>query len=253
VGYLLKAVAGAALFLGGTVLFNVKLLALLETGTCASGNVPYEIAPGYECPEGTGTDIALLLASIIGGLIGAAIFAFRGRPPWGSSRRRIAGIFGFGTFAWGLFFSATGATALIAGLTDETLGADAELGALIVGATFLLMGLPALLISLWGLVKGLVSGEREGRVATPAAPAGDAGVLSRMRRGLAQASGAQQIGARMGWGPPAAETSAGGAGDAIERIERLQRLRESGALTQAEFEREKARVLAEPTRRSPGL
>jgi hypothetical protein len=51
---------GLALFCGSIVLFNVKLQELLDTGTCASGNVPYEIAPGYECPPGTGTDILLL-------------------------------------------------------------------------------------------------------------------------------------------------------------------------------------------------
>jgi hypothetical protein len=64
VGYLVKAILGAALFFGGVVLFNVKLVELLETGTCASGNVPYEIAPGYECPDDTGTDILLMTAGI---------------------------------------------------------------------------------------------------------------------------------------------------------------------------------------------
>ena len=43
-GYLIKAIVGMALFLGSIVLFNVKLVSLLETGTCASGNTPYQIA-----------------------------------------------------------------------------------------------------------------------------------------------------------------------------------------------------------------
>jgi hypothetical protein len=47
--------------------------------------------------------------------------------------------------------------------------------------------------------------------------------MSRMGAGLDQARGAQQI----------------------AKLERLQKLRESGALIDAEFEREKAKVLAE--------
>jgi hypothetical protein len=244
VGYLFKATIGAALFIGGIVLFNVKLLQLLDIGTCASGNVPYEIAPGYECPEGTGTDILLLFVSIIGGLIGAAIFAFRGQPPWGSGRRRMVGMFGLGTFAWGLFFTATGATMLIAALTDDSLGADSDLGGKIVGITFLVMGLPALLIALWSLVKSF--GRRDERP-TPATAGGGSvaagGIMGRMRAGLDQAQAAQGIGARMQWG------SAGGGrkslGDAIGKIERLQKLKESGAINDSEFQREKAKILAE--------
>lgn len=154
-GYLIKATLGAVLFLGGIALFNVKLIALLETGTCASGNVPYEIAPGYQCPDDTGTDILLMTAGIFAGLIGAGIFAFRGSPPWGGGKRRFGGMFGAGTFAWGLFFTATGATSLYAALTNESIQSSngGELGGIIVGVTFLVMGLPALAIALWGLVK----------------------------------------------------------------------------------------------------
>jgi hypothetical protein len=245
VGYLIKATLGLALFLGGIVLFNVKLLQLLDIGTCASGNVPYEIAPGYECPEGTGTDILLVSASVFIGLIGALIFAFRGEPPWGSGKRRVGGLFGFGTFAWGLFFSGTGATMLIAAVSDDSLGADSELGATIVGTTFLVMGLPALLLALWGFVKSF--GVRDERPAPATAGAGGlggtGGIMSRMSAGLGQARAAQQLGARMPWG-----ASSGGrksSGDAIGKLERLQKLRESGAINDREFEREKAKILAE--------
>jgi hypothetical protein len=80
-GYLIKAPLGLALFIGGIVLFNVKLVSLLGTGTCASGNTPYQIA--QPCPSGTGTDILLLMAGIFGGLIGAGLFVWRGDPPLG--------------------------------------------------------------------------------------------------------------------------------------------------------------------------
>ena len=140
-GYLLKAVLGAALFVGAVVVFNVKLIALLETGTCASGNTPYEIA--RPCPEGTGTDMLLLVGSIFAGLVGAGLFAARGRPPW-RERSRDGAVWSSGLLAWALFFSATGAVSLIHALSSETIGPDGELGGIIVGATFLLMGLPAL-------------------------------------------------------------------------------------------------------------
>ena len=123
--YLIKAGIGLALFFGGVILFNVTLQELLDIGTCASGNVPFEIRQGYECPEGTGTNALLLFVSIIGGLIGCAIFAFRGDPPWGERRRSI-GMFGWGTLAWGIFFAGTGAALMLGGpygdITDPETG-----------------------------------------------------------------------------------------------------------------------------------
>ena len=47
-GYLVKAGVGLAPFFGGVVLFNAQLQELLDIGTCASGNVPFEIRQGYE-------------------------------------------------------------------------------------------------------------------------------------------------------------------------------------------------------------
>jgi hypothetical protein len=242
-GYLIKAVLGAGLFVGCLVLFNVKLVELLETGTCASGNVPYEIAPGYECPGDTGTNILLLTASIFGMLIGAGIYAFRGRPPWGS--RGSEGMFGAGILAWGLFFSATGATSLYSSLTNEAIQESngGELGGIITGVTFLVMGLPALLFGLWRMIRGL--GDRDEHPAAATVPAGGGGMFSRMSAGLEQAKGTQNLGSRPPWGSTAPSTPGGGSGAQIAKLERIQRLRESGALTGSEFEREKAKILAE--------
>jgi hypothetical protein len=255
-GYLIKTLIGAALFLGGIVLFNVKLQEMLDIGTCASGNVPYEIAPGYECPEGTGTTVMLMMGSIFGALIGAAIFAFRGSPPWGDGKgRSLTGAFGWATFAWGLFFAGTGAALLLGAPYGEVVDPsgevgprpDSQLGAKIVAGTFLVMGVPALLLALWSLFKGLTGRGRDERPASAAtAGAGSGSTMERMRAGLAQASGAQQIGSAMGWG--SAGASGGGrkgGGDAIGKIERLQKLKESGAINQQEFDREKSKILAE--------
>ena len=245
-GYLVKAPLGLGTFVGGIVLFNVKLVSLLETGTCASGNTPYQIS--QPCPSGTGTDILLLMAGIFGGLIGAGIFAFRGDPPWDKDRPlNYASSFSFGLFAWGFFFTATGATSLIASLTNQQIqdSSGGKLGGLIVGGTFLVMGLPVLLYTLWNLVSGI--GKRDERPATATAGAGmGGGMMSRMSAGLNQARSAQQLSSRLPWGSTGTSSSGGGGtGGQIAKLERLQKLRESGALTDSEFEREKAKILSE--------
>jgi hypothetical protein len=250
-GYLIKAPLGLGLFIGGIVLFNVKLVELLETGTCASGNVPYEIAPEYQCPEGTGTDILLLAAAIIGGLIGVAIFAFRGDPPWNrEGRNRRLRQVSFGVFAWGAFFTATGATSLFASLTNEAIKQSngGELGGIIVGATFLLMGVPALLLVAWQTISGFGSRDERPTAAAPADTglSASSGSWSRWTSAFQRATIAGQggPGAPPGYSADPPGRSVGEMGK-IRKLERLQKLRESGALTDAEFQREKAKVLAE--------
>jgi Short C-terminal domain len=244
-GYLIKAPLGLGMFFGGIVLFNVKLVSLLETGTCASGNTPYQIS--QPCPSGTGTDILLLMAGIFGGLIGAGIFAFRGDPPWAKDRPINSGSnFSFGLFAWGIFFTATGATSLIASLTNQAISdsSGGKLGGLIVGGTFIVMGLPVLLYTLWNLISGI--GKRDERPATATAGTGMGGSpMARMSAGLSNARAAQQLSSRLPWGSGATSTAGGGTGGQIAKLERLQKLRESGALTDSEFEREKAKILSE--------
>lgn len=155
-GYYVRSVLGVGLFIGAVVLFNVELVALLETGTCATGNTPYEIAT--PCPEGTGTEVLLMIASIFGLLIGVGLYVFRGRSPRARGGGVIASI-GGGLAAWGVFFTATGATSLFHALNSETIGPDGELGGAIVGVTFLLMGLPALVLVAWGLRKRRAAAE----------------------------------------------------------------------------------------------
>jgi putative oligomerization/nucleic acid binding protein len=236
-GYYVKALLGAGLFLGGIVLFNVKLISLLETGTCASGNTPYQIS--QPCPSGTGTDILLLFVSLIGGGIGGLLFVNRGNPP-GGRQLDLQGDFTFGFLAWGLFFTATGATSLYASLTNDAIEASSggQLGGIIVGATFLLMGLPALLLSVRWFVRAL-RGRGEAAPATITAEASPSGGgFSRMTSGFDLGQAVRSL-------PWVSSGSAGGTGGQIDRLERLQRLHQSGALTDAEFEREKAKILSE--------
>jgi putative oligomerization/nucleic acid binding protein len=234
-GYLVKAILGVGLFVGGVILFNVKLLALLETGTCASGNTPYQIAK--PCPSGTGTDIMLLMASLLGAGVGALLFANRGTSPRAGSRPLdLQGDFTYGPVAWGLFFTSTGATSLVASLTDEAIknSSGAQLGGIIVGATFLVMGLPALVLSVKWLAGTLHGRDRRSAPTISPPPASIGGAWTRLGATPRMSSGVR-------W----TSSGAAGAGDQINRLERLQRLRESGALTDSEFEREKARILSE--------
>jgi hypothetical protein len=253
--YLLKAGIGLVLFFGGLIVFNIRLQDVLDIGTCASGNVPYEIRPEYECPEGTGTIFWQLIGSIFAGLIGCAVFAFRGDPPWGE--RKTFGFFGLGTLAWGLFFAGTGLALMLGGpygeVTNESgeiVGQpDSELGANITGITFLVMGVPALLIALWTIFRNL-SGRRGGERSTSAGGTGGmaGGVMGRLRAGLDSAQAAEAaVGSKMKWGSARGSTAkpAKGGGDTIGKIERLQKLQESGAITKAEFDKEKAKILAE--------
>jgi putative oligomerization/nucleic acid binding protein len=238
-GYLIKATVGMALFIGGIVLFDVKLLQLLDIGTCASGNTPYEIS--RPCPEGTGTNILLLMGGIFGSLIGAGIFAFRGEPPWAKGRRSWASNLNFGVFAWGAFFTSTGAVLMIKTLGDDSLSAGSDLGGKITGITFLVMGVPALLFALWGLVKGL--GGRDERPAATTAGTGG-GLMGRMTAGMQQAQAAGSLGSRLPWGSTGTGGKSSSSSDQIGKLERLQRLREQGAINDSEFEREKAKILA---------
>ena len=243
---MIKAGLGLVLCIGGLILFNVKLVSLLETGTCASGNTPYQIS--QPCPSGTGSDILLLMGSIFAGLIGLGLFQYRGNPPWDPNRQPdLDSDFSFPAFVWGLGFTSTGAVSLIAGLTNEQVkhASGAQLGALIVGGTFLLMGLPVFVMSLWWALKAFRNRRNRG--------AGSSGTAA-----LAGATAGTKaaVPATPGWKPATPWVSAGGgtggfrssssgSGDQIAKLERLQRLHQSGALTDAEFEREKAKVLSE--------
>ncbi len=247
-GYLIKAGLGLALFFGGIIVFNVKLIELMETGTCASGNTAFEIS--RPCPEGTGTNMLLLTASIFAGLIGAGIFAFRGDPPWGQ-RKRSVGMFGLGSLAWGFFFTSTAVAMLYTGFSNDTVGPDGELAGKIVGFTFLFMGLPA--AAGRPVEPGQVHGVPPGREPCGRGRAVD-GSAWRRQRGARQAEpghrigpAGAEVGKQMKWG--SAGKPASGGGDAIGRIERLQKLRESGAITDAEFQKEKAKILADSSKK----
>lgn len=211
-------VVGLALFVAAIFVFCSALGDLLDTGTCAAGNQPYVI--GRECPEGTGTSILLLFVSTLGLLVSFLVIALGGGGPDGLS-----------SFMWGAFFTAVGAYAIVHVRTSEVIAADGRLGGMIVGIVFVLIGLPALV---WFGYR-LATRDRGGAMAG----AVDAGSVRDGGR-TAPSAGGSPVWSRPRKRPhhdldPGVER--------ITAIERLQRLRESGALTEAEFESEKERIL----------
>jgi hypothetical protein len=221
VRYWVCVLAGVVLFAGSVYAFSHALTELLETGTCASGNTPYVVAK--QCPDGTGSNILTLMGSIFGLLAAAAVFAFRGERPGGGKGRGASPL----VAGWAIFFSVTGAVSLLHALSSDSIPSDGKLGGIIVGVTFLLMGLPALVYWIWTLVS-----DPWGRDERPA--------------GFAAATGFSAPAPSAFDSDPAPApftVAAPGGGDRIAELERLERLRQSGALTEAEFEREKKRVL----------
>ena len=234
-GYYVKAILGAVLFCGSVAAFNVALLDLLEIGTCASGG-PYQIA--RPCPEGTDTAFLLLMGSIIAGFIGAVLFAIKGRRPWGE-QRNAAPRAGAGLLAWTIFFTVTGGVVLYASLTREDYGADAKLGGTIVGVTFLLMGLPPLGYLVWRWIDDRRNPRPDARFQPSQAQPAPSTSQTTVPTSWPRAGGAPPVAP----GGGAAQTSGDAELERLERLERLDRLRESGALTEAEFEQQKRRIL----------
>jgi hypothetical protein len=233
VRYRVLTVVAVLGYAASTWLFCTKLTTLLDTGTCASGG-PYVSA--RQCPEGTGTDVLLLGLSIVGFFLSMGIAGLRGRRPGGGG----LGFGGMALLGWVTFFTASGAVSLVHALTSDVIGDDGKLGGIIVGATFLLLGVPPLLFALPAAIRDAFR-SRDVAAAGPvtyADNAGEPGWMSTMRAGsqLAGRDSTTRFASFSGSGT-------GGGGDSIAQLERLQRLREQGALSDAEFEQQKRRIL----------
>jgi len=217
-----------ALFAGCTYLFCDKLTGLLDAGTCASGNQPFVVA--RECPGGTETDGLLLGASIVGLLLAAAILVLRGRRPDGS---RSTGLGGMVLAGWAVFFTVTGTVSLVHSFTSEVIASDGKTGGIVVGVTFLVMGLPVLAFVGAGLLARLRGRDERPPSAFSSSPLAD--------RAVSRLIGAQASPrSSSGFGTEAAAPTTGAT---IDQLERLQRLRDAGTLSEAEFAEQKARIL----------
>ena len=221
----------AAVFsLAGLAAFAWGLYHLMKIGTCASGG-PYVSA--RPCPAGTGQYFAGLFIGI-----------------WTAVIAMMVG--GFAAYILPVVFTAVGGASLAAAFAG-----DADSGSktflIIFGGAFLFFGLvPAILVG------GFMRGSRSSRKAafdtssiasTPPsftglapAPAGSMfGVNSPPASGTAMsAAGAARVAA-----PAMASPWPDSGGDAIDKLEKLDKLHKSGALTDAEFETQKRKLLGE--------
>jgi hypothetical protein len=222
-----RIIVGIALLLFGGVLLGVGIHHVVSIGTCSStgysrygGRVPY-------CPAGTGWWIAFLIGGIFLTVIGGLV----------------AGSGAVGLIL-GITFGAIGVGALTVAF-DSSVSSSKQTFGIVFGGFFLAAGAIALLASAWAAVS------RRSRAA-PRAPA-TAGGLSSSAFGSsvgepdaimgAYASGATDPRPPMPVSRPGAiaPTST----DPVDRLAKLADLHKSGALTDEEFAREKAKLLGE--------
>lgn len=221
---------GIGLFVLCVAVFCIELTALLDIGSCASGNQPFVIE--RECPEGTTGSGLLLAASIVGLCVAAGFVAARGKRPSSTIHGSFLVLHG-----WALFFTVSGTVALLHALTSDVIGADGKTGGIIVGITFLLMGLPALAFVVIDMIGDLRRGNER-----PSFPVTPSGAAERAVSRFVPRPPATVVRSPAGspWG---ADSTASGSDEMLDALERLQRLRDQGALTEAEFGAQKRRIL----------
>lgn len=225
VGWLL-ILAGLLLCTAAIVAFVWALYSVGRIGTCASGG-PYVSARA--CPEGTGLKIMLLMGSVFGGLLGIALYA----AGWGRAKRAARAGLGLGTLMWSFLFLGSAAAMALAAWGPAADGAPGvSTAAIVLVIVFVPMGIAPLL--------GLAAFGRRPRAAKAA-------TASAMPPGIpGDPSPARPDSPRPMATPRAAPAPPAPAGDddPVAQLERLARLRESGALSEAEFERLKAQILS---------
>ena len=235
--------------LGALAAFELSLVHLLETGTCASGG-PYVSA--RQCPSGTGTWIAGLTLSIFVGLISSLVFVATAR-----------GKVGWGSILFGAFFTITAVVAGYAALFDDKAvsAPGAQLGGLIVAGVFLPMGLIPLILG----IKALRVSRRDGSLLSAAGHAverrvaglGGGGGDPRPPGAVPDLGGPRPSPARPAprpaaptappstWQMPVRPAAAGPKTDPLDQLAKLAELRKSGVLTEAEFQAQKTKLLGE--------
>ena len=206
--YWLRTFIGLGLCGGAVVAFDNGLYELIHTGTCASGG-PYVSA--RECPPGTGWHVLSLMGGIFGGLIGIAVYTARGE---GGRPARVP----LGAIMWALLFCSIAAVALLGAFGPANTGEDGvRIMAIVFGFVFIPMGLAPVAMA-WG--------------------AKAAGEHLKVKLAQAKLSPA----ARPSQDPPA-RPAARPEESVIDQLMKLSQLRDSGALTDEEFERQKKKLL----------
>jgi hypothetical protein len=210
-----RTIVGVGILLFGAVLLGVGIHHLIATGSCSStGYSSY--GPVKRCPAGTGWWFAFLF----GGIILCVIGAFTASS--GTVVLIIPAIF----TAIGL-----GSMSIV---LDSRASSGSKIFGLVFGGAFAAIGIiPAVVIAVGKLAK-MRSGDE---------PKHDAILGAYAASGAAASPPAAAAAIRAL--TPLATVAPSSGGDAIEKIARLAELRDKGALTEDEFNREKAKLLAE--------
>ena len=208
--YWVRSLLGMAICLVSLLFMTWALYHLVRTGTCASGG-PYVSA--RPCPAGTGAKILALMGSIFGLLIGGGIYATRGG--------KGEGTLGMGVVLWALLFISLAVATFVAAYgpanNDDS---GARTAAIILMIVFIPMGLLPLI--------GAIGFGGRRRRSTPA--------TARSYPTPAPTQFPIQM------PKPAAPAATG---DIATRLRKLDELRDTGLLTDDEFEAKKAELLRE--------
>jgi Short C-terminal domain len=236
-----STIIGVALLLFGAVLLGVGIHHLVSTGTCSSTGYSANYGPVPHCPKGTGWWILFLIGGIFLVIIGGFVTQSS------SAAMIVPAMFmaiGIGSFTVAF---------------DKHVPSSNKTFAIIFGGAFAVAGLiPALII----LFSGARRVGRARQVSSPAPAAfGTTGAQSTPSPFGTTSSQPDAIMGAYAAGAPAsappsptiapslmpsrpATTSRSGE-DPLEKIAKLAELRKSGALTEDEFNREKAKLLGE--------
>ena len=219
--YWVRSLLAMAICLGCLLLMTWALYHLVRTGSCASGG-PYVSA--RPCPAGTGAQILALMGSVFGLLIGGGIYATRGG--------RGEGTLGMGVVLWSLLFISLAVATFVAAYGPAN---NDDSGARTAAIVLMIVFLPMGLLPLIGAIG--FSGRRR------------AGPSSPPRRYPTPAPSPNPFQMPQPAPPPAwpgaAAAPGGGAGDVATRLRKLDELRDTGLLTEDEFEAKKAELLKE--------
>jgi hypothetical protein len=220
-------IIGVALVLFSSVLVGVGIHHLIATGSCSSSGYS-QYGPVPTCPPGTGIWILFMAGGVIGNVIGALV---AGSP----------------TLIFATLFPAIGVGAFT--LSFDTHAASfAKTFGLLFGGGFLVPGV----IAAGSMLGGAMRGARRAR-ATRSRTSRHAGRVRNGRSATSRRAGRVQTAASAtspasspSWsatpaapaGPAASQTSG-----LLDQISRLSDLHKAGALSDAEFESEKAKLL----------
>jgi hypothetical protein len=242
-----RTIIGVALLLFSAVLVGFGIHHLVRTGSCSStGYSSYGPVP--HCPTGTAWWILLLIGGIFGTIVGGLIAA--------SGAILIVPA----------VFTAIGAGAFTVGF-DSAASSGTKTFGLIFGGCFLAFGLiPLLYIAARGLRN--LGGAPPGYATSaappattlptasssvfegpePASPFGEPSKPDAILGAYAAGTGTRPApapSAPLSFSSPAPSASSSSTPDAIDKLAKLAELRDRGALTEDEFNREKAKLLAD--------